>query len=462
MAELFFSLTQNIALMLALISLHAFVRRHRRGESRLGQAVTGLVFGAVAVAGMLKPVVVAPGLFFDGRTIVLGVGTLVAGPLAGLIAAGLSLGVRIGMGGVGLPPGVLTIASSTALGLLFRAARRRHPRLGGDAGLLGFGIAVHVAMVLCMLSLPWELAQFTIRRIALPVLTLYPLGSYLLGKLLISQEELVRSRRALETSEHQMRLLTDNATDILTVIGSDREAIYMSPACRSVLGYAPEAMDGRDLLDFVHPDDRPGLEAALGAHAEDPETWTATYRARHQDGRYLWMESRLGGLRDPEAPNASRLIIVSRDISDRRAVEEKLAETRHIQRAILDTIPDSAWMKDLRGVYLGANVTFAASCGQRPEDIPGKTDAELWVDPAQAESFAADDALAPELGRFARHLAHQLEDGLGIGPPVGAGDGGQKGLHFGGAPLGARLQLGHGDPLCRREVQALIPSPREE
>ncbi len=399
MAELFFSLTQNIAFLLALISLYAFVLRRWRGESRLGQAVAGLVFGAVAIAGMLKPVVVTPGLFFDGRTIVLGVGAFVAGPLAGLIAAGLSLGVRIGMGGVGLPPGVLTILSSTALGLLFRAASRRRPALRGDAGLLGLGLAVHIAMVLCMLSLPWELAQFTIRRIALPVLTLYPLGSYLLGKLLIGQEELVRSRRELEASEHQMRLLTDNATDILSVLGDRRETVYMSPACRGILGHAPEAMMGRDLLDFVHPADGPGLAAALTAHAELPETWTATFRARHRDGGYLWMESRLRLLRDPDAPEAGRLILVSRDISDRRAVEEKLAETLNIQRSILDTIPDSAWMKDRHGVYLSANAPFAASCGRRPEEIVGKRDAELWADLAQAERFAADDARVLVSGR---------------------------------------------------------------
>jgi PAS domain S-box-containing protein len=399
MAELFLSLTENIALLLALISLYAFVVRRWRGESRLGQAVAGLAFGAVAIAGMMKPVVVAPGLFFDGRTIVLGVGAFVAGPWAGLLAAGLSLAVRIAMGGVGLPPGVLTITSSTVLGMLFRAARRRQPALSGDAGLLALGFTVHVTMLLCMFSLPWELALATIRQIALPVLTLYPLGTFLLGKLLIGQEELVRSRQELEASERQMRLLTDNATDILTVVGNDWQAVYMSPACQSILGYTPAAMAGRNLLGFVHPEDVGALEAALRAHADDTEAWTATFRARRQDGSYLWMESHLRALHDPAAPRAGRIIIVSRDISDRRAIEEMLAQTRNIQRAILDTIPDSAWMKDTRGVYLGANAPFGATCGRAPAEIAGKTDAELWADPRQAEKFAADDSRVITSGR---------------------------------------------------------------
>jgi PAS domain S-box-containing protein len=399
MAELFLSLTENIALLLALISLYAFVVRRWRGESRLGQAVAGLAFGAVAIAGMLKPVVVAPGLFFDGRTIVLGVGAFVAGPWAGLSAAGLSLAARIAMGGVGLPPGVLTITTSTILGLLFRAARHRQPALRGDAGLVGLGISVHVTMLLCMLSLPWELALATIRQIAVPVLTLYPLGTFLLGKLLIGQEELVRSRRELEASERQMRLLTDNATDILTVVGEDRRLIYMSPAIESILGYTPAEVAGRDLFDYVHPDDRPGLEAAQRAHALDSAPWTTSFRARRRDGSALWVESRIRLLSGQAGSASGRLVIVSRDIGDRRAVEEKLAETLNIQRAILDTIPDSAWMKDRRGVYLGANATFGLTCGLLPEEIHGKSDAEIWSDPAEAAKFTADDARVLASGR---------------------------------------------------------------
>jgi PAS domain S-box-containing protein len=271
--------------------------------------------------------------------------------------------------------------------------------LRGDAGLLGLGFTVHVTMVLCMLSLPWELAQTTIRQIALPVLTLYPLGTFLLGKLLIGQEELVRSRQALETNERQMRLLTDNATDILTVVSEQREALYMSPACESILGYPPAAFAGRDLFDFAHPEDRPALEAAQLAHAEDTKTWAISFRARRADGEYLWVESRLRQFRDPAAPAGGRIIVVTRDISDRRAVEERLAETLNLQRAILDTIPDSAWLKDRRGAYLGANAPFAAAAGIPFAAIAGKTDAELWPDARQAAKYTADDARVLASGR---------------------------------------------------------------
>lgn len=399
MTALFLSLTDNIALLLALISLHAFIPRGWRGDSRPGQILTGLILGGVAVVGMLRPVVVAPGLFFDGRTVVLGTGAFVAGPLAGLVAAGLSLAAHVAIGGLGLPVGILTISSSVALGLAWRAGAQRRPALRNSAGLLGLGLAIHLAMLLCLLILPRALVLSTLRQIALPVLTVYPLACYLLGKLLLGQGELARSRRELEASERQMRLLTDNATDILTVVDARREAIYMSPACERILGHPPEAFLGRDLFEFAHPDDRAGLAAIQREHAADPTSWSATYRARHRDGSYLWLESRLRFLPPIVAGADPQLIVITHDVSGRQAMEAKLAEASSIQRAILDTIPDLAWMKDCHGVYLGGNAHFAASCGLTPADIPGKTDAELWPDPAQAAKFVADDARVLASGR---------------------------------------------------------------
>ncbi|MBI4643058.1 MAG: PAS domain S-box protein, partial [Deltaproteobacteria bacterium] len=59
------------------------------------------------------------------------------------------------------------------------------------------------------------------------------------------------------------------------------------------------------------------------------------------------------------------------DITERKQAEEALREIQGQQKAILDNIPDIAWLKDKEGRYIAANKPFAQSCGVRQEDLEG-------------------------------------------------------------------------------------------
>ncbi|MFI5294124.1 MAG: PAS domain-containing protein [Thermodesulfovibrionales bacterium] len=67
------------------------------------------------------------------------------------------------------------------------------------------------------------------------------------------------------------------------------------------------------------------------------------------------------------------------------AYEEK--ETAH---AILNNIPDIAWLKDKDDRYIAANEPFGTICGVAPADLAGKTDLDLWPRDL-AERYRADD-----------------------------------------------------------------------
>lgn len=69
----------------------------------------------------------------------------------------------------------------------------------------------------------------------------------------------------------------------------------------------------------------------------------------------------------------------------RSAYEEK--ETAH---AILNNIPDIAWLKDKDDRYIAANEPFGRICGVAPADLAGKTDLDLWPRDL-AERYRADD-----------------------------------------------------------------------
>ncbi|MFA5059706.1 MAG: PAS domain S-box protein [Candidatus Omnitrophota bacterium] len=78
------------------------------------------------------------------------------------------------------------------------------------------------------------------------------------------------------------------------------------------------------------------------------------------------------------------------DITERKRIEEKISEIQRQQEALLNNIPDIAWLKDKESRIVNANEAFCKSCGLNPKDVIGKNDFELWPKDL-AEKYRADD-----------------------------------------------------------------------
>ena len=66
--------------------------------------------------------------------------------------------------------------------------------------------------------------------------------------------------------------------------------------------------------------------------------------------------------------------------TERKRAEKALRESEYLQRAILNNIPDMAWLKDAQGKYIAVNEAFAASSGKPAGEIVGRTDVDLWAE----------------------------------------------------------------------------------
>ena len=102
---------------------------------------------------------------------------------------------------------------------------------------------------------------------------------------------------------------------------------YVSPASRDVFGHEPEALIGKKTGDATHPEDAERFRRALAALAEGRlERYTAISRRRHRDGRWIWLETKYRALIDPSTGETNQIVAMGRDITERRAVEEQLAD----------------------------------------------------------------------------------------------------------------------------------------
>ena len=127
------------------------------------------------------------------------------------------------------------------------------------------------------------------------------------------------------TFPEQFRAFLEYGTDIVTVVDAEGIVRYESPSVEEVLGYEQGSLVGQSPLGHVHPDDRDrvteGFYRALDA---EDATGSLEFRYRTAEGDWVWLESRTRAL--PDDAVTGRLIINSREISDRKRRERRLTD----------------------------------------------------------------------------------------------------------------------------------------
>jgi PAS domain S-box-containing protein len=134
--------------------------------------------------------------------------------------------------------------------------------------------------------------------------------------------QLQRLRRHLNERDQLFHLITDSVADMIAVVGPKGHRLYNSPSYEKVLGYTPEELSHSSSLEQVHPDDRAQvIEAAQNAF-QNGCSHCLEYRMRHKNGGWRILESRSSVI--PSSTEGKSLVIVSRDITERKQAEALL------------------------------------------------------------------------------------------------------------------------------------------
>jgi len=123
--------------------------------------------------------------------------------------------------------------------------------------------------------------------------------------------------------EELFRIVTENAADMIALVDVKGRRLYNSPSYKRILGYSPAELGETSAFEQIHPEDRfRVLEAAREAR-ETGIGQRLEYRIRHKDGRWLVLESIASTVRNADG-DVTKLVIVNRDISERKRAEEQL------------------------------------------------------------------------------------------------------------------------------------------
>lgn len=136
----------------------------------------------------------------------------------------------------------------------------------------------------------------------------------------------MEAEEQLRERERQLGMITDNMEDVIALIDVNGTYQYVSPSYGRLLGYDPAEALGRsafEFLDLVHPDDIAVYMESLVEGLRVFESVKVTYRIRHADGHYLWLESVSVPLSD-EGGKLTGAVVASRDITESRLADDAL------------------------------------------------------------------------------------------------------------------------------------------
>ena len=333
-------LAQNIALLLSLTLLYSVVRPYWvRSDPRVQPVFAGMLFGLIAIAGMHMPIIVVPGVIADARVIPVLLAGPFGGPRAAAVAAIVASAYRLSLGGAGMTAGIGTIVTAGALGVLVGYRWRGRERDMGPAAFALLGVALDAIVLAWSIALPEPgLARRVLGAAAIPVGIFLPLGTIVLGMLLVNERRRHDERERLSLAQSAI----DRTADALFWIDSGGHIVNANPAAVRLTGYTREALLTMRMWDLdldMAADTWHWLWATVRASG----SLYAESRYRRHDGTELAVERSSDFI---EYRGQEWISVFVRDITERKQAERDRAGHLARERMLREQSEEANVLKD--------------------------------------------------------------------------------------------------------------------
>lgn len=370
-------LLNNIALLLVTLVASEAIGLLPIKSRRWQPWISGVVLSCICLVIMNMPFALQPGLIYDTRSILISVSGLMFGLIPTVLTVISAILFRLSLGGVGTTMGVAVILSSAAIGLIWR--RWVYPRSmkWRYVSVFLMGVAVHAAMLACVLLLPYPTNLEVLLEVALPILVFYPIGSFLLCVMLIRQQEYSGVRRQLEQSEERFKSLFQKAPLGYQSLDRNGNFLEVNQQWLDMLGYRREEVIGKWFGDFVAPEDRdvfrerfPIFQVQGQIHSE--------FQMLHKSGARIFIafDGKVGYMADGGFLQTHCIL---QNVTAQRKAEEDLRASEEQYRRLFETMTQGVVYQDRDGAIQSANPAAERILGRTLEELRGKTSmSDTW------------------------------------------------------------------------------------
>jgi PAS domain S-box-containing protein/putative nucleotidyltransferase with HDIG domain len=181
-----------------------------------------------------------------------------------------------------------------------------------------------------------------------------------------------KAEEALRTSEEYFRTLIENAWDAIVILDAQGTMLYESPSSARIMGYEPEEIVGRSLIEFVRPEDvAANVDMFKRFRTEPGSTVMMDAGFRHKDGHYIECEGTLQNLLHD--PKINGIVANWRDVTDRRRAQEAILASEERFRNLVEATSDWVWETDPNGIYTFASSKACEVLGYEVSEIVGRS-----------------------------------------------------------------------------------------
>jgi PAS domain S-box-containing protein len=219
----------------------------------------------------------------------------------------------------------------------------------------------------------------------------------LLRRVILYSIERERAKEQLREREEFFRLISENVSDLIAVLDRDGRRLYNNASYKGLLG-DPSAARGSNSFAEVHQDDRELIQRVFRETLATGIGQRVEYRFVLRDGGIRFVESQGNVIKEPSG-KVSKVVLVSRDITERKQWEDALQQSERRYKQLLASMTDYIFTVT---VEKGRSVKTTHGAGSLA--LTGYTPAEYGADPQLWFHVVHKDDRESVLGQIRRIL----------------------------------------------------------
>lgn len=162
-------------------------------------------------------------------------------------------------------------------------------------------------------------------------------------------------QESLIDSEVRFRLLAENSQDLIALIQPNGVIGYASPSHEYILGLNPGSLVKRKIFDLLYPDEIESLQRAVKQVYSENTIRTLDLKLK-KESQFITVEAKISLV---NFKGQNTILVVSRDITERKKAEKILAESEEKYRTMVECLNEGIVITDLEDTIIFANSTAA-------------------------------------------------------------------------------------------------------
>ncbi|GAB2984768.1 hypothetical protein GCM10027049_23570 [Mucilaginibacter puniceus] len=209
------------------------------------------------------------------------------------------------------------------------------------------------------------------------------------------EQQVIENTEKIVANEQRFRQLIENSYDGISLMDENLKVIFRSKSSQRINGWTNLERDSLSIIDLAHPEDKELLKNTVKEILNNPGVPVIiTYRSRHKQGHYIWIECVYTNMLNDVNINA--IVSNFRDIGEKKAADEEIKKKTAQVENILESINEGFIALDKNLCYTYANKKVGEMVNRDPDSLLGQYIWSIFPEAINTPTFKAYDKALKE------------------------------------------------------------------